>query len=133
MEDDMVISAWYAQLDTERNEQVGGAKIVQFLKSSNAPKETLKAIWDIASGGRPFVNPDQFTLLIRLLSIAKSPIYMGLIPSMEKYHQTVNSSIPLPQLTFTQEGEAAAATRASGELGGPGVLMSSNLAPQEPS
>jgi Ca2+-binding EF-hand superfamily protein len=94
------IYEWYRNLDEGGLEQVGGAKIVKFLASSNLSKDILRKIWELAdSERRGFVDRTQFTLIIRLVAIACSPMYAGSAPTMERYHKTVNDNIPLPQLT----------------------------------
>jgi len=84
-------------------EQVGGAKIVKFLASSNLSKDILRKIWELADPDRRgFVDRQQFTLIIRLVALACSPIYAGSTPTLERYHKTCkDESIPLPR--FAEE------------------------------
>jgi len=68
------IYEWYRNLDEGGLEQVGGAKIVKFLASSNLSKDILRKIWELADPDRRgFVDRQQFTLIIRLVALACSP------------------------------------------------------------
>jgi Ca2+-binding EF-hand superfamily protein len=95
--DEEIISAWFDDLDESNAELVGGAKIVQFLMKSDIDKLILRTIWELADQEKKgSVNLQQFTLIIRLVSLACSPRFEGMTPSMEIYKETISDRIPLP-------------------------------------
>ena len=108
-----LIDKWYRDLDDTGGEQVGGAKLVNFLKKSNLSKDILRSIWDLADPNkRGFVNRDQFILIMRLVSIACSPIYAGSKPSIERYKATIKDEFTMPALmtSSTSSSTTAAAS-----------------------
>ena len=85
------------------------------MQRSNLPRETLRTIWALVDNpSKGYINRVQFTTIIRLVSIACSPIYMGSVPTMERYYETIRQNIPLPAGLYTPtaaelEAKAAAA------------------------
>ncbi len=92
-----LIAAWFEDMDESSQAQVGGAKIAKFLMESGIDKGILRHIWEIVdTEQRGVVNLVQFTLIIRLVSLAASPRFHGQAPSMQMYAETVTDRIPLP-------------------------------------
>ena len=103
-----LIITWFEDLDDTGLNQVGGAKIVKFLMTSGLDKGVLRTIWELADQQkRGYVTLEQFTLIIRLVSLAASPRFEGQVPSMEIYAETITDRIPLPHSLV----EACDATR----------------------
>jgi hypothetical protein len=91
------------------SDHVGGAKAAGFLKGTNLSVDTLRTIWSVVdSGNKGKVDKVQFTRIIRLVSIAKSPIYAGSVPTMERYYKTAKDTFPMPPLTTSADAPAAA-------------------------
>ena len=91
-----LIRAWFEDMDSAQG-HVGGAKIVKFLMESGLDKGILRDIWGIVDKEqRGFVDLAQFTLIIRLVSLAASPRFQDQVPSMQMYAETVTDRIPLP-------------------------------------
>jgi Ca2+-binding EF-hand superfamily protein len=92
-----VVDGWFAELDTEGKGAVGGLAVAMFLKRSNLPKDTLRSIWALVdSKNAGHISRQQFYNIIRLVSIACSPIYMGSAPSLERLEKTLRDDISLP-------------------------------------
>ena len=89
---------WFRELD-DGSGLVGGVNAAQFLKHTNLSRDTLRTLWALVdSTNRGMVNRYQFYKIIRLVAISTSPIYAGSTPTMERYYQTVNDSLPLPAI-----------------------------------
>lgn len=100
--DSQQLDSWFRELD-DGTGFVGGANIVQFLKNTNFSTELLRTVWalvDSSSTGK--INRYQFYKIIRLLSIASSPIYAGSAPSMERYFSTTHDTFPLPTIKTSE-------------------------------
>jgi hypothetical protein len=92
-----VVDGWFAELDTAGKGTVGGLAVAMFLKRSNLPKDTLRSIWALVdSKNAGHISRQQFYNIIRLVSIACSPIYMGSAPSLERLEKTLRDDISLP-------------------------------------
>lgn len=107
------IDTWFDDLDEEMSGRIGGASAVNFLKSSHLPKDVLRVIWSLAdSESKGSVNRQQFYNVIRLVSIALSPIYAGAVPTVDKYNDNIYQSFALPQFS-TKSDSIQTATVAS--------------------
>ena len=95
-----LIAAWFEDMDESSQGQLGGAKIVKFLMESGLEKGTLRHIWGVVDEAqRGWVDLPQFTVIIRLVSLAASPRFSleeREAPSMQMYAETVTDRIPLP-------------------------------------
>jgi hypothetical protein len=101
------IDEWFVHL-ADGAPHVGGAKAASFLKGANLSVDTLRAIWGlIDSSNKGHVDKVQFTRIIQLVAIAKSPIHAGSAPSMDRYFKTA-SIFPLPPLSTGTPSSAAA-------------------------
>ena len=102
-EDRLLIDEWFESLTSSpalnsTEKQVGGVEAALFLKKSNLSKQVLRSIWSLVDSqnlGR--VNREQFTTIIRLVSIHCSPIFAGSTPTLDRYYDTVDdTNITLP-------------------------------------
>ena len=84
-----------------------------------------------------WVNKDQFTLIIRMVSLACSPRFEGKSPSMEIYLETITDRVPLPyslidayvatkELTMSKPIMESGMDDASGGNASPGGRMRAN-------
>ena len=103
IEDRQLIEEWFNNLSciqgqTGTAKQVGGMEVAVFLKKSNLPKDVLRSIWSLVDKenlGK--VNFEQFTIIIRLVSIHCSPIFAGSAPTLDRYYDTAEDiNVRLP-------------------------------------
>lgn len=96
------IDKWFFSLVDPSSGTIGGAKAVAFLKTSNLRQETLRSIWalvDVNKSGS--IDKSQFNIVIRLMSIACSPLFAGTTLNMELYNKSMHVKLNLPTLTNT--------------------------------
>ena len=132
VEDKQLIEEWFdcisaVQSQADIAKHVGGMEVAVFLKKSNLPKDVLRSIWSLVDKenlGR--VNLEQFTIIIRLVSIHCSPIFAGSVPSLDRYYDTVEDvNVRLPFALC----EAVAAEQKSKKVD---IAIPPNLATESP-
>jgi hypothetical protein len=126
------VAQWFAELDVEKTGVVGGLAVAMFLKRSNLPREALRAIWSLVdSRNAGHVNQQQFTNIVRLVSIQCCPAYSSYPPSMEGLRHTLNERIPLPASLVGDVHSAAVPPASLAESAPTQVPPAAAVLPQE--
>ena len=99
-EEKIQLDNWFHDLDIEHKGQIEIKNAVPFLKKSQLTSATLLNIWNLVDKSNTIVNREQFYKIIRLISIAKSPIFAGTECTADLYYKTAKSSIPIYDTTL---------------------------------
>ena len=130
------IDAWFHHLDKDGRGIVKGMDVAQFLKLTHLPRDVLKTIWGlIDKANLGYINKTQFNTIMRMVSIACSPIYMGSKPTFERLKATLYDDFPLPQtLTIPDDPAQTPAPTSTIAASGPtGAATPPALAPVQAS
>jgi hypothetical protein len=95
----MQLNAWFSEIDITNRNRIGGKEAVFFLRRTSVPNDILSSIWVMISKGSPSVDLPQFYRIMRLVSLAASPVFSGAPPSLELYSSTKTIFVPLPAIT----------------------------------
>jgi hypothetical protein len=97
-----ILDKWFDELN-DGTGFIGGAKAVAFLKNTHLSRDILRTIWGLVDNKQMGkINRYQFYKVIRLVSIAISPLYAGSTPTMERYHNTAKDQFRLPDLSVEE-------------------------------
>lgn len=98
-EEKIQLDNWFHELDIDHKGQIEIKNAVPFLKKSQLTSATLLNIWNLVDKSNTTVNREQFYKIIRLISIAKSPIFAGSECTADLYYKTAKASVPIYDTT----------------------------------
>lgn len=105
-----IIEKWFRSLDKGNTGQVGGLDVAKFLKRTELPRELLRDMWTLVDDQKcGSVDFRQFTVFVRLISLACSPTFTGQQVSISLYFSTSRVYVPLPSTLLSWGVDSSAA------------------------
>jgi len=83
-------------LDTEQRGILKGPKIIPLFSSSKLPKNLLAHTWEISTRGAKGLNPAQFCLALKIISLSQN----GIPVNQMNQGMMADPNIPLPKLDY---------------------------------